>query len=433
MKNYILIPLILGSLVSTVFISCKSNSEKKMDTVNEKQKEKVQTGETVMTAIGELKLPAPYATESVRNSNSMVDWPENTMPTVPEGFTVTKYADGFDYPRWSYYSPNGDLFVSESNTRDSKGKITILRDKNNDGKFEVRETFLDGLNQPFGMLVIGKNFYIGNTDGLYKYPYDAGQTSLNDVEGAKIVELPAGGYNNHWTRNIITNKAQDKIYISVGSASNVGEHGMEEEKRRANILVVNLDGSNEQIYASGLRNPVGMDWNPANGELWTAVNERDKLGDNLVPDYATSVKEGGFYGWPYSYFGQIEDPRLKGKAPEMVEKAIIPDVSLGPHTASLGFAFYDGITFPEKYKNGAFVGQHGSWNRAVLSGYKVVFIPFANGKPQQPEDFLTGFIADKNGNDVYGRPVGVTVTPQGDLLVNDDSGKTLWKVSYKVQ
>lgn len=430
MKNYF---LILGLLLSTLIISCKSNTERKMDIVNKVQKEKVHTGDTVMTAIGELMLPAPYATESVRNSNSMVDWPENTMPNAPKGFTVTKYADGLDNPRWSYYAPNGDLFVSEANTGKSKGKITILRDKNNDGKFEVRETFLDGLNQPFGMLVIGNSFYVGNTDGLYKYPYKSGQTSLKDVEGSKIVELPAGGYNNHWTRNIITNDAQDKIYISVGSASNAGEHGMEEEKRRANILVVNLDGSNEKIYASGLRNPVGMDWNPANGELWTAVNERDKLGDNLVPDYATSVKEGSFYGWPYSYFGQIEDPRLEGKAPELVKKALIPDVPLGSHTASLGFTFYDASTFPEKYRNGAFVGQHGSWNRAVLSGYKVVFIPFENGKPQQPEDFLTGFIADLESSDVYGRPVAVTVTPQGDLLVNDDSGKTLWKVSYKTQ
>lgn len=430
MKNYL---LIIGFLITTIVVSCKSNTQRKLDTVNEAQKEISYPGATVMTAIGELMLPAPYATESARNSNSLVAWPQNTMPNAPEGFTITKYADGFDNPRWSYYAPNGDLFVSESNTGKSKGKITILRDNNNDGKFEVRETFLDGLNQPFGMLVIGDFFYIGNTDGLYKYPYKSGEISLKDVVGTKIMELPAGGYNNHWTRNIITNEAEDKIYVSVGSASNAGEHGMEEEKRRANILVVNLDGSNEKIYASGLRNPVGMDWNPANGELWTAVNERDELGDNLVPDYATSVKESGFYGWPYSYFGQIVDPRLKGQAPDLVKKAIIPDVPLGSHTASLGFTFYDASTFPEKYRNGAFVGQHGSWNRAILSGYKVVFIPFENGKPQQPEDFLTGFIADEKSSDVYGRPVAVTVTPQGDLLVNDDSGKTLWKVSYKTQ
>lgn len=430
MKNYLLFTAVL---VCTLVSSCKSKTERNMDKVNDEQKQKVQTGDTVMTAIGELILPAPYATKSVANSNSMEDWPDNIMPQAPEGFTVTKYADGFDNPRWSYYAPNGDLFVSEASTGKSKGKITLLRDTNNDGKFEVRETFLEGLNQPFGMLVVGNSFYVGNTDGLYKYPYKEGQTSLKDVEGTKIVELPAGGYNNHWTRNIITNAAKDKIYISVGSSSNVAEHGMKEEVRRANILEVDLDGKNEKIYASGLRNPVGMDWNPATGDLWTSVNERDELGDNLVPDYATSVREGGFYGWPYSYFGQIEDPRMEGKGQDWVKKAIVPDVPLGPHTASLGFTFYDATTFPEKYQNGAFVGQHGSWNRSLLSGYKVSFIPFENGKPKQPEDFLTGFIADKNGNDVYGRPVAVTVTPQGDLLVNDDAGNTLWKVSYKAK
>lgn len=413
-----------------VLASCKSKTEREMDNRNEEQKEKVQTGDTVMTAIGELILPAPYATESVRNSSRIVDWPDDKTPNAPSGFTVTKFADGFDNPRWSYFAPNGDLFVSEASTGESKGKITLLRDKNNDGKVEVRETFLEDLNQPFGMLVIGNSFYVANTDGLYKFPYKEGQTSLKKEEGQKIVDLPAGGYNNHWTRNIITNEAQDKIYISVGSASNVGEHGMEEEQRRANILVVDLDGKNEKVFASGLRNPVGMDWNPANGDLWTAVNERDELGNNLVPDYATSVKEGGFYGWPYSYYGQIQDPRLKGKSPEMVKTAIIPDVPVGSHTASLGFAFYDAAAFPEKYRNGAFVGQHGSWNRAILSGYKVVFIPFENGSPQEPEDFLTGFIADEDSSDVFGRPVAVTVTPQGDLLINDDSGNTLWKVSY---
>lgn len=427
MKNYI---KILGIIGLALFVSCKSKTEKKMDKINDEQKEKVHSGDTVMTAIGKLILAAPYATESVANSNSMVDWPENTLPKAPEGFTVTKYADGFDNPRWSYFAPNGDLFVSEATTGKNSGKITVLRDKNNDGKFEVRETFLEDLHQPFGMLIIGNFFYVANTDGLYKYPYKKDQTSLKDVEGKKIVELPAGGYNNHWTRNIIANQAQDKIYISVGSSSNVGENGMDEENRRANILVVDLDGSNERIFASGLRNPVGMDWNPENDELWASINERDELGDDLVPDYATSVKEGGFYGWPYSYYGQIKDPRLEGKGAELVEKAIVPDVSLGPHTASLGFTFYDAKSFPEKYRNGAFVGQHGSWNRSVLSGYKVVFIPFENGKPKQPEDFLTGFIADEKSSDVYGRPVAVTVSPQGDLLVNDDAGNAIWKVSY---
>lgn len=423
MKKYFL----FTALLSIAFFSCKSEKKKYMEEIA--SSETTQVADTVQTAIGPVVLPKPYATESVANRSGMKDWPDGKMPVAPEGFTVTKFADGFKNPRWTYIAPNGDMFVCEANTRGSAGLITLLRDKDGDGTAEVRETFLEDLKQPFGMLVIGNNFYVANTDGLYKYPYKDGQTSLKGSKGQKIVDLPAGGYNNHWTRNIITNEAKDKIYISVGSASNVAEHGMEEEIRRANILVVDLNGKNEKIYASGLRNPVGMDWNPANGELWTAVNERDELGDNLVPDYVTSVKEGGFYGWPYSYFGQLEDPRLKGQAPDLVAKSIVPDVSVGPHTASLGLTFYDADTFPAKYKNGMFVGQHGSWNRSTLSGYKVVFIPFENGKPvSEPEDFLTGFIA--NENDVYGRPVGVTVTPKGDLLVNDDAGNVIWKVSY---
>ena len=425
--NYICLFTLMVSLVS-----CKTNKEEKME-VSEEEKEMIsqKPADTVQTAIGELILPKPYATESVRNVNNLIEWPDDKKPVAPEGFTVTKFADGFDNPRWTYIAPNGDMFVAESNTRESADRITILRDKDNDGTIELRETFIDGLNQPFGMLVVGNHFYVANTDGLYKYPYETGQTSLSNSQGEKIVDLPAGGYNHHWTRNIITNDAKDKIYISVGSASNVGEYGMEEEIRRANILEVDLNGENEKVYASGLRNPVGMDWNPANGELWTAVNERDKLGDNLVPDYVTSVKEGGFYGWPYAYYGAIEDPRLEGEAPELVEKTIVPDVSVGPHTASLGFTFYDAESFPVKYQNGAFVGQHGSWNRSKLSGYAVVFIPFENGKPTgKPQDFLTGFIADNSDTDVYGRPVCVAVTPNGDLLVNDDSGNTIWKVSY---
>jgi hypothetical protein len=249
--------------------------------------------------------------------------------------------------------------------------------------------------------------------------------------GELIRELPAGGYNHHWTRNMIAHKDGDKLLVTVGSSSNVGEHGMDKEVRRANILVMNPDGTNEQVYAAGLRNPVGMDYNPITGELWTAVNERDKIGNNLVPDYATSVQEGGWYGWPYSYFGSIKDPRWADDPhEEMVEKAIIPDVPLGSHTASLGMAFYDQTSFPEHYHNGAFIGQHGSWNRAEFAGYKVVFIPFDEaGRPQPPEDFMTGFIADEGENEVYGRPVGIGVLPNGDLLVCDDDGGVIWRVS----
>ncbi|WP_432410991.1 PQQ-dependent sugar dehydrogenase [Rasiella sp. SM2506] len=417
---------------SFLLFSCKNELAKIKAKSDSDLAEKEYASSTVETAVGTLVLPAPYATESTAKLSELEPWPENTMPKAPEGFTVTKFADGFENPRWTYIAPNKDVFVVESNTRKSANRITLLRDANNDGTFEIRETFLEDLNQPFGMLVIGDAFYVANTDGLFRYPYRSGQTNLKDVEGTKLVSLPAGGYNNHWTRNIITNATKDKIYISVGSASNVAEHGMEEEIRRANILEVNLDGSGEVIYASGLRNPVGMDWNPVNGELWTAVNERDKLGDNLVPDYITSVQKNGFYGWPYSYFGNIEDPRMMDKGGDsLINKAIIPDVSVGSHTASLGFTFYTGDQFPATYKNGAFVGQHGSWNRANFSGYKVVFVPFENGVPaSKPVDFLTGFIAEGDGSKVYGRPVGVTETPTGDLLVNDDTGGVIWRVRY---
>ncbi|WP_417591974.1 PQQ-dependent sugar dehydrogenase [Owenweeksia hongkongensis] len=414
-------------LMSSV-LACNTTTNQPTESTQEASES---TGDTVETAVGSLILPKPYATESVRKESELIDWPEGKLPVAPEGFTVTKFADGFNNPRWTYIGPNGDFFVCEANTKNSAGRITLLRDEDNDGSIELRETFLSDLKQPLGMLIIGDAFYVANTDGLYKYPYKVGQKALEASKGEKIVDLPAGGYNNHWTRNIITNQAQDKIYISVGSASNVGEYGMKEEIRRANILEVGLNGEDEKIYASGLRNPVGMDWNPVNGELWTAVNERDKLGDNLVPDYVTSVKEDGFYGWPYAYYGPIEDPRLKGEAPELVAKTIVPDVSVGAHTASLGLAFYDKDGFPAKYKNGVFVGQHGSWNRSKLSGYRVVFIPFENGEPAgKPQDFLTGFIADSSDTDVYGRPVCVAITPSGDLLVNDDAGNVIWKVIY---
>lgn len=404
------------------FLSC-NGQEKKQPVKN--------TTTIVKTAIGDLELPAPYATESARKISRMKEWPEGITPKAPEGFVVTKFADGLKNPRWTYIAPNNDIFVVESNTFKSANQITIFRDKDNDGVFETREIFKDGLNMPFGMLILGNYFYIANTDGLYRFPYSAGDLKLRG-SGTKILELPAGGYNNHWTRNLLANADGSKIYVSVGSASNNAEHGMEVEKRRANILEINPDGTEEQIYASGLRNPVGMDWNPVNNELWTAVNERDDLGDELVPDYITSVKRGGFYGWPYSYYGQIEDPRMKGQGKELIAKAIIPDVSVGAHTASLGFAFYNKDVFPAKYKNGAFVGQHGSWNRSKLSGYKVLFVPFKNGKPSgKPEDFLTGFIANEEKAEVYGRPVAVTVMNDGSLLVNDDSGNTIWRVAVK--
>lgn len=410
--------------VAALLAACNGNL-----TNQEKEEIAKRGGDTVETAIGKLTLPAPFASESVTNSSKVLDWPEGKTPTAPAGFTVTRFADELEHPRWTYVAPNGDYFVSEANTKNSADRIRLLRDNNNDGIIDERFVFLEHLNQPFGMLIIDNYFYVANTDGLYRYPYKSGTTEL-ETKGEKIVELSASGYNNHWTRNIITNKAKDKIYISVGSASNVGEQGMEKEVRRANIIEVNLDGSGEVIYADGLRNPVGMDWNPVTGELWTAVNERDKLGNNLVPDYATSVKKGGWYGWPYSYYGKLEDPRWKDDPhTDLAQKAIVPDVPLGNHTASLGLAFYTRDQFPAKYKNGAFIGQHGSWNRKPLSGYKVVFIPFKNGKPQKPQDFLTGFIKNNEEGEVFGRPVGIAVAADGSLLVNDDDSGIIWKVS----
>ncbi len=403
---------------ATILCACNSNSQSK-------KKDNTASNDSVSSD----SLPPPFATKSVTKNAEVVGWPSGKMPKAPEGFKVEKFADNLNNPRWIYAAPNGDIFVSQSTTRgQNPNSILIFRDTNKDGKPDMQQVFASDLNRPFGMLIMGDKFYIANTDGLVMYNYKAGQTKL-EGKGKRIVVLPAGGYNNHWTRNIIASKDGKKILISVGSGSNVGENGMDKEVRRADILEVNPDGSGEQIYASGLRNPVGMDYIPGTDILWTAVNERDELGDDLVPDFITSVKRGGFYGWPYSYYGQNEDPRMKGQAPELVKKAIVPDVALGSHTASLGLTFYDGKTFPAKYQNGAFVGQHGSWNRSAFSGYKVVFVPFTNQKPGKPEDFLTGFIADESSNKVYGRPVCVTVLNDGSMLVSDDEANTIWRVT----
>ncbi|QEC43659.1 PQQ-dependent sugar dehydrogenase [Pseudobacter ginsenosidimutans] len=402
---------------------------------------------------GPVNLPPPFSTPSAKLYSDVIGWQDSTRPKAPQGFTVTLFADKLDNPRWVYQAPDGNIFVAESNTTKSAtekvkdavtgkaksmntgsaNRITVFRDADGDGKPEFRKVFLTSLNQPFGMLVLKDHFYVANTDGLLRFPYKAGADKTSGA-AEKILDLPKGGYNNHWTRNIITNADSSKIYISVGSGSNNAEHGMENEIRRANILVINPDGSNEEIYATGLRNPVGMDWAPGTQTLWTAVNERDELGDELVPDYITSVQKGGFYGWPYSYFGKNEDPRMKGQRTDLVEKAIAPDIALGNHTASLGLAFYKGQAFPEQYRNGAFVAQHGSWNRSRLSGYKVVFIPFKNGKPSgEPEDFLTGFVIDPQGNKVHGRPVGVTVLKDGSMLVTDDAANCIWRISASHQ
>lgn len=428
MKSYMevwsLLLLLLSPIEAFPQVNENLSDEKKEELAN-------RPPDVVETAIGKLTLVPPFSSESVERNSETIEWPRNKTPIAPEGFTVTRFAEGFQNPRCTYVAPNNDFFVVEADTENSADRITILRDSNGDGMPDKRSIFLEDLNQPYGMLILNGYFYVANTDGLYRYPYEKGEMKIT-AEGEKILDLPAGGYNHHWTRNLIAGKNGDKIYISVGSASNVGEYGMEEEERRANILEINPDGTGEKVYAAGLRNPVGMDWNPVTGELWTAVNERDKIGNNLVPDYITSVQEGGWYGWPYSYFGQIQDPRWSDDPhKELVKKAIVPDVPVGAHTASLGLSFYDEDSFPKKYHNGAFVGQHGSWNRAEFAGYKVLFVPFKNGKPGHPEDFLTGFMANEKENEVYGRPVCVTTHPDGSLLVNDDHGNIVWKVSVE--
>ena len=379
-------------------------------------------------------LPKPYASESAKRTAKVVGWKDGQAPVAPDGFTVHKFAGDLDNPRSLYVLPNGDVLTAEAKTKlagiigSSADQITLLRDADGDGIAETRSVFLSGLERPFGMTLLGDTLYVANTNGVYTYPYVKDALKI-EAKGKKIMTLAAGGYNHHWTRNLLAREDGQKIYVSVGSASNNAEYGLKEEMRRANILEINPDGTGERIYASGLRNPVGMDWNPVTGALWTAVNERDALGDNLVPDYMTAVKEGGFYGWPYSYFGQHPDPRMEGKGADLVARAIAPDYALGSHTASLGLAFYDGEMFPNHYRNGAFIAQHGSWNRSYFAGYKVVFVPFRDGKAVEPtEDFLTGFMASDGKDEAFGRPTSVAVAADGGLLVADDAGNTIWKV-----
>ena len=397
-----------------------------------------------------VNLAAPYKTKSTRNYCKVIGWKKGELPIAPAGFKVNLYAGNLDNPRNIYVAQNGDIFVSQANTEikgikklgadiigasasidlnKSANNIILFRDTNGDGIADAKSIFLSGLNQPFGMVILRNWFYVADTDGLWRFPYKTGQNKITEP-GTMIVSLPAGGYNNHWTRNLRANNDGSKIYISVGSGTNDAEEGMDNEKRRADILEISPDGSHERIYGSGLRNPAGIDLNPQTNELWAAVNERDDLGDNLVPDYLTSVKDGGFYGWPWSYFGHHVDPTHIGERPDMVKKAIVPDLALGCHTASLGLAFYAYTKFPAKYNGGAFIGQHGSWNSAKLAGYKVTFVPFINGKcAGTMEDFLTGFIADPVKREVHGRPVGIAVLADGSILVADDSGNKIWRVS----
>jgi glucose/arabinose dehydrogenase len=400
------------------------------------------------------KLPAPeHHAIPTLNIAPAKGWPAGAKPTPVAGFAVTAFATNLDHPRWLYVLPNGDVLAAESDAppkpEDSKGvkgkvmketmkqagsgkhpsanRITLLRDADGDGVAETKTVFLKDLNSPFGMALIGNDLYVANTDAILRFPYKEGQTAITGT-GSKTADLPAGPLNHHWTKNIIPSRDGKFLYATVGSNSNVGENGLDKEATRAGILQIDLASGKTRVFASGLRNPNGMGWQPQSGQLWTAVNERDELGNDLVPDYMTSVQEGGFYGWPFSYFGQHVDERVKEKRPDLVAKAIVPDYALGSHTASLGLAFYDGKLFPKEYSGGVFIGQHGSWNRKPHSGYKVIFVPFVDGKPAgMPKDFLTGFL--NQDGDALGRPVGVAVDKRGALLVADDVGNTVWRVA----
>ena len=372
------------------------------------------------------KLPPPFQTESARRNSRVIPQPANAKLFVPKGFKVNVFAEGgFRYPRWMALAPNGDVFLADSYAN----SIIVLRDKDKDGVAEERFVFSDKLAQPFGMAFHKGWFYVANTNSIVRFTYKPGQTAA-EGEPEKLVELTPGGYNQHWTRNILFSPDGTKMFVSIGSATNVS---VETDPRRAAISVYDPDGKNHRIFASGLRNPIGLAWNPKTGELWTAVNERDGLGDDLVPDYTTSVKEGGFYGWPYSYIGQNEDPRRKGENPELVKRAIVPDVLFTSHVAALGIQFYTGKMFPKEYLGDAFVAFHGSWNRQKLSGYTIVRIKFDDkGKLEgnSYEDFVSGWLPDENSNEVWGRPVGLLVAPDGSLLIADDGGRKIWRVRY---
>ncbi|CAL4867860.1 hypothetical protein MMA231_02132 [Asticcacaulis sp. MM231] len=381
-----------------------------------------------------------------------VGWPEGVAPKPAAGLKVVAYARGLEHPRWLYVLPNGDTLVAETNAPpkpdDAKGirgffmtmimkkagagpespnRITLLRDSDGDGVAETRTVLLKGLNSPFGMALIGDQLYVADTDAVLRFLYHTGDTLIT-VPGIKVTDLPAGTINHHWTKNIIARPDGTKLYATVGSNSNVAENGMAAETERANILEIDLATGAKRIFASGLRNPNGMSWQPQTGALWTVVNERDEIGSDLVPDYMTSVKDGAFYGWPYSYYGQHVDVRVKPQSPEKVASAIAPDYALGPHTASLGLTFYSASLLPVHYAGGAFIGRHGSWNRNPPSGYDVVFVPFDKGMPSgKPESILTGFL-DKEGK-AQGRPVGVTIDSKGGLLVADDVGNVIWRVT----
>ncbi|MDQ3287269.1 MAG: sorbosone dehydrogenase family protein [Pseudomonadota bacterium] len=379
-----------------------------------------------------------------------VGWPEGTAPTPAAGLAVNALARGLDHPRWLYVLPNGDVLVAETNAPQtgksgieglkglamkavmkragaavpSADRITLLRDTDRDGVAEARSVFLGDLHSPFGMALVGDTLYVANTDAVVAFPYKKGAMSI-EAEGRKLADLPDGPRNHHWTKSLVANEDGSKLYVGVGSNSNIAEHGMQEELNRAAVLEIDTATGDTRVFASGLRNPVGIDWQPQSGALWVAVNERDELGNDVPPDYMTRINHGDFYGWPYAYYGRV-DERVQPQRLDLVDTALVPDYALGPHTASLGLAFYDGELLP-RFRNGALVGQHGSWNRRPASGYKVIFVPFRDGLPSAlPEDVLTGFV-DVHGN-ARGRPVGVAVAGDGAVLVADDVGNVVWRV-----
>lgn len=381
-----------------------------------------------------------------------VGWAENATPTATAGTQVVAFANQLNHPRWLYVLPNGDVLVAETNAPpkpdDGKGlkgwvmglvmkkagsagasanRITLLRDANGDGIADLRAALLQGLNSPFGMALIGNNLYIANSDAVMRFPYTTGVTQIT-AKGEMLLALPAGPINHHWTKNLIPSPDGSKLYVTVGSNSNVAERGMAAEAGRAAIWEVDVETGKHRLFATGLRNPNGMAWEPETGKLWTVVNERDELGSDLVPDYLTSVRDGGFYGWPYSYFGQHVDSRVTPQRSDLVASAIVPDYSLGAHTAPLGLAYSANNSLPMRFAKGMFVGLHGSWNRRPLSGYKVIFVPFENGVATGAAvDVLTGFLSDVDT--AFGRPVGVALDKTGALLVADDVGNTIWRVS----
>ena len=367
------------------------------------------------------QLPPPYATRSAGNPPRIAAQPAGATFHVPPGFTIGVYASNLDGPRNMLLAPNGDVILAETGA----GRITILRDANHDGIAESRYTFLNELDEPYGLALHGRWLYIGDEDAVLRIPYAAGQTRANE-QPQKLAPLPPGG---HSTRGILFNRTGTKMYVSVGSESNVSTG---EAPERAAILEFNPDGTGKRIFASGLRNPVGMTWEPATGALWTVVNERDGLGDDLPPDYATEVRPDAFYGWPYAYIGSHEDPRHKGERPDLVAKTVVPSVLIQSHSAPLGIAFYTGSMFPAEYRGNAFVALHGSWNRTERTGYKIIRIPFRNGHPAGGyDDFVTGWMTDPRGRSVWGRPVGLLQLADGSLLLSDDGGGKIWRVSYR--